>query len=314
MIIHPQVLFVTNKDDFACDYLIYNFLDKNVSYLRINSEDITKLGITYHPDYSEITFSNIQYNLSKVKSVYFRRAPTVFPPALNDVDSPFINRERRDFFEGLYCSLDVKWINPIFSTYRAERKLLQLNIAEKLGFNIPKTIVSNDPEKILHFFNISAGSGCIIKPISHGLQVTDEGTYSIYTSEITSLDWLNTDELFESPVLIQEKINNYRDIRVTVVGKQIFAVEIEKNDPDSIDWRIQDVVKQYRKHELPEQIIQRIYSLHRELDLTYSAIDFILTPEGKYIFLETNPAGEWVWLEKELKLKISDAIIHELLS
>ncbi|WP_035295404.1 hypothetical protein [Brevibacillus thermoruber] len=311
MIIHPRVLFVTNKDDFACDYLIYRFLHKQVPYLRLNSEDITEVSISFQPDNVEVLFDNIKYELSYVKSVYFRRAPTVFPPALNENDTPFINRERRDFFEGLYCSLDVKWINPVFATYRAERKLLQLNVAEKLGFYIPKTIVSNDPVKILNFVNLC--NECIIKPISHGLQITNEGTYSIYTSEITSLDWLETDKLFESPVLIQEKISNYRDIRVTVVGDHVFAVEIEKNDPCSVDWRAPDIVKGYRIHQLPEYIIRQIYSLHRVLDLTYSAIDFILTPEGKYVFLETNPAGEWVWLEKELGLKISDAIIDELL-
>ncbi|WP_440970920.1 hypothetical protein ACSS6N_09555 [Peribacillus frigoritolerans] len=310
MIIEPQVLFVTNKDDFACDYLIYKFLDKQVPYLRLNSEDITEISISYQPDQVEVRHETLRYNLSQVKSVYFRRAPTIFPPAVNEMDTQFINRERRDFFEGLYCSLDAKWINPIFATYQAERKLLQLNVAEKLGLDIPKTIVSNDPLIILDFVD---DKECIIKPISHGLQVTDTNVYSIYTSELDSLESLRTDMLLESPVLIQEKISNYRDIRVTVVGPHVFAVEIEKNDTNNVDWRVPDIVKGYRKHELPEKIIRQIHSLHNALNLRYSAIDFILTPEGKYVFLETNPAGEWVWLEKELNLNISDAIIQELL-
>jgi glutathione synthase/RimK-type ligase-like ATP-grasp enzyme len=310
--IYPQVMFVTNKDDFACDYLIYRFLDKQVPYLRLNSEDITEVSISYQPDKIEVLFEDLNYNLCNVKSVYFRRAPTVFPPALNEIDTQFINRERRDFLEGLYCSLDAKWINPIFSTYRSERKLLQLHTAKKIGLYTPKTIVSNDPVKIIEFVNRC--DGCIIKPISHGLQVTNEGVYSIYTSEVSSVDLLETDKLFESPVLIQERINNHRDIRVTIVGKHVFAVEIEKNNPDEVDWRAPDIVKGYQKHELPEHIIHQLYSLHKVLNISYSAIDFILTPEGKYIFLETNPAGEWVWLEKELDLKISDSIINELLS
>ncbi|UOK56179.1 hypothetical protein MGI18_14175 [Bacillus sp. OVS6] len=184
-------------------------------------------------------------------------------------------------------------------------------MAEKLGLDIPKTIVSNDPLIILDFVD---DKECIIKPISHGLQVTETNVYSIYTSELDSLESLRTDMLLEAPVLIQEKISNYRDIRVTVVGPHVFAVEIEKNDTNNVDWRVPDIVKGYRKHELPEKIIRQIHSLHNALNLRYSAIDFILTPEGKYVFLETNPAGEWVWLEKELNLNISDAIIQELLS
>ncbi|WP_341837106.1 hypothetical protein WJU16_04385 [Chitinophaga pollutisoli] len=32
--------------------------------------------------------------------------------------------------------------------------------------------------------------------------------------------------------------------------------------------------------------------------LNYGAIDLILTPEGKYYFLELNAAGEFFWLDK----------------
>jgi glutathione synthase/RimK-type ligase-like ATP-grasp enzyme len=312
MIIYPEVLFVTSKDDFATDYLIYQFKDQGVPYFRLNSEDITELGLSFQPGQITVTVNHVMYNLANVKSVYFRRAPTVFPNALHPSDTPFINRERKDFFEGLYLSLDAKWINPIFPTYMAERKLFQLQVANKIGFKAPNTIVSNDPLEVRRF--IETHKQCIMKPISHGLQVTEEGTFSIYTSEITDLQWLETDKLFESPVLIQNKIENHRDIRVTVVGPKIFAVEITKHDPSFVDWRQPNIVKTYDYHNLPEQIKDKILLLHESLHLTYSALDFILTPVGEYIFLETNPAGEWVWLEKELDLQISNAIIDELLT
>ena len=64
---------------------------------------------------------------------------------------------------------------------------------------------------------------------------------------------------------------------------------------------------------MPNKICNEIYSLHKKLNLVYSAFDFILTTEGQYVFLETNPAGEWVWLEKELNIDISKALLKELL-
>jgi len=48
--------------------------------------------------------------------------------------------------------------------------------------------------------------------------------------------------------------------------------------------------------------------------LNYGAIDIILTPEGKHVFLELNPAGEFFWLERAPGLPISDAIADLLLS
>ena len=31
--------------------------------------------------------------------------------------------------------------------------------------------------------------------------------------------------------------------------------------------------------------------------LQYSAVDFIVTPDGRYVFLEANAVGEWFWLQ-----------------
>ena len=47
--------------------------------------------------------------------------------------------------------------------------------------------------------------------------------------------------------------------------------------------------------------------------LNYGAIDIILTPDGKLVFLELNPCGEFFWLEHSAGLPISDAIADVLL-
>ena len=165
------------------------------------------------------------------------------------------------------------------------------------------------PVEILNF--IKANERCIIKPICHGLQISKEGAFSIYTSEITDLSIFEKSEIFECPAFIQRKVENFRDIRATVIGNKIFAVEIEKECPDDVDWRYPDIKKTYNVHKLPHSLQNLMFKLHKKL--IYSAFDFILTPSGEYYFLETNPAGEWVWLERELGLPISTAIINELI-
>ncbi|AOY74993.1 hypothetical protein [Clostridium formicaceticum] len=313
MTVYPKVLFVTNKDDLAIDYLIYKFMDRKIPYLRLNSEDITQIGMTYGFGKSvNLKYQDYEYSFEKLQSAYFRRAPSIFPNTHDLNDMKFINGERKDFFEGLYLSLNCKWVNPIFATYKAERKIYQLSLAKELGFKTPNSIVSNSSKQLLNF--IENNGTCIIKPICHGLQVTPQGSYSIYTSEIKDINWLKQDIIFESPVFVQNKIKNYRDIRATVVGKEIFAVEIETNDSEKTDWRKPNIIKEYKLHKLPEPLTNLMFRLHEELNLVYSAFDFVLTPSGEYYFLETNPAGEWVWLERELNLPISDAIIYELLN
>jgi glutathione synthase/RimK-type ligase-like ATP-grasp enzyme len=307
---YPEVLFITNKDDFATDYLIYKFRDNKIPYFRVNSEDITEYIITYSPETTTLIIDDTHYYLSEVRSVYFRRAPTIFPKAINLEDTNFLNKERRDFLEGIFLTLKAKWINPLYPTYIGERKLFQLNLARKMGFKIPNTISSNRPTDIISF--MQTNKNCIIKPISQGLQITTNGVYSIYTSSINESDIKNKEHLFESPILVQERINNSCDIRVTVVNNDIFSVAIKKDKPDEVDWRSPDIIKKYTIHELPQELALKILDLNKELNLTYSAMDFILTPDNEYFFLEVNPVGEWVWLEKELNLPISEAIIKNL--
>ena len=49
------------------------------------------------------------------------------------------------------------------------------------------------------------------------------------------------------------------------------------------------------------------------LDLVFGVIDFIVTPDDQYVFLEVNPSGEWGMLEQKLELPIGAAIAHSLL-
>ncbi|MEV4245300.1 hypothetical protein AB0J63_18065 [Streptosporangium canum] len=48
--------------------------------------------------------------------------------------------------------------------------------------------------------------------------------------------------------------------------------------------------------------------------LTYGAIDLILTPDGRYVFLEINPNGQFLWIEDATGLPIGAAIGDLLMS
>ena len=48
------------------------------------------------------------------------------------------------------------------------------------------------------------------------------------------------------------------------------------------------------------------------LGLNYGAFDFIVTPEGRHVFLEVNPAGEFMWLMRNPGLPIHEALADVL--
>ena len=45
-----------------------------------------------------------------------------------------------------------------------------------------------------------------------------------------------------------------------------------------------------------------------EMGLAYATVDFVITSEGRWVFLEANPGGNYGWLEASTELPISAAL------
>jgi glutathione synthase/RimK-type ligase-like ATP-grasp enzyme len=97
----------------------------------------------------------------------------------------------------------------------------------------------------------------------------------------------------------------------------VFAVAIDsQRDPHARhDWRHSQRQRlPFVPHRLPPEIESRCIALVERLQLSFGAIDMILTPDGRYVFIEINPNGEYDWIEHKTALPITDAICDLLLS
>ena len=50
----------------------------------------------------------------------------------------------------------------------------------------------------------------------------------------------------------------------------------------------------------------------RRSGFVYGAFDFIVTPEGRYVFLEINPGGQYMWVEAKTEMPITEALADAL--
>jgi hypothetical protein len=48
---------------------------------------------------------------------------------------------------------------------------------------------------------------------------------------------------------------------------------------------------------LPPETTGKLHALMQRLGLVYGAIDLRLTPEGRDVFFEINPAGQFLYIE-----------------
>jgi glutathione synthase/RimK-type ligase-like ATP-grasp enzyme len=237
-------------------------------------------------------------DLTKVRSVWHRHyTPGEPPDTLSAEEQLFARQEMRSALAALQHAFDWFWVNNPDRTRIAQSKGLQLKIATELGFRIPRTLITNDAARVREFFHENGGE-IIYKPFNSGFFAGTERV--CYTTPLKLSDLDNLDLIRLTPGIFQENIRKSFELRITVVGRSVFATEIHSQAlaESRNDWRevaADDLV--HRPHMLPEQIERRCLELLDRLGLAYGAMDLILTPDGEYVFLENNPAGQFGWIE-----------------
>ena len=139
----------------------------------------------------------------------------------------------------------------------------------------------------------------------------------VFTNPLSASDLEGLDGLRLCPMTFQEKVEKASELRVTVVGSRVFAAAIDSNalERSRTDWRREGLalIDRWKTCDLPAAVERGLLALMDALGLNYGAADFIVTPEGRHVFLELNPAGEFFWLERENGLPISEALADVLL-
>ncbi|MGB8346821.1 MAG: hypothetical protein WCD86_18175, partial [Ktedonobacteraceae bacterium] len=211
---------------------------------------------------------------------------------------------KRSFYCSLaMISLRIPWDKPF-----------QLHVARSCGFEIPPSLITNDPEAAISFFEQCNGE-MIYKTLSGGMIMSDTGDpLSIYTSQVTADHLQEGSPIHHTACLFQARVPKKIELRITVIGSQVFAAEIHSQHSEStaIDWRRSYSDLLYEIHQLPEEIAEKCLLLVQRFGLVFGAIDMILTPDDRYIFLELNPNGQWAWIEHATGLPLCATLVDLL--
>jgi len=197
---------------------------------------------------------------------------------------------------------------------RAESKVYQLALAHQIGFHIPETIITNQPGAIRRFYDVCGGD-IIAKPLRRGYFDYGDKQTCVFTETISKDDLIDEEGLRLAPVIYQQCIAKECDIRVTVVGTEIYTAAIHSQSvPSAVtDWRKSETDDlPHSRHDLPDNVSSLCLQLLNEMNLSFGAIDLVLTSGGEYYFLEVNPNGQWLWIEDRLGFPISLSIARWL--
>lgn len=290
---------------------------------RFPSRNTLALALTQTGLSLRIEDGGAEADLMRVKSVWYRRPGT--PKADDSLPKEyreFAIKETEAALRTLYSLIKAFWLyHPLNAPPLTNNKLHQLKTAREVGLEAPETIITNSPPEAMSFA-IANDWRIVIKTISghyfaRGREPADDPeTFGIYTNPVPERalrEYLTDIRL--TPVFLQRYVPKKVELRITVVGARIFTCAIHSQDSERTkhDWRRYDFANvRHEPYQLPQDIEAKLLRLMKRWELSFGAIDMILTPDDRYVFLEINPNGQWGWIEGITGMPISRAIAELL--
>ena len=222
-----MIFIITHQSDYTADFLINKLNKLEVAYFRFNTDN---------PPFDLLDLSNINGQFSEsnfiksIRSVWYRRRSMPIFDAKNKENNLFLSKEYQYYLSNIFALIDnAKWMSLPEFIEKAENKLLQLDIARKLGFKTPKPLVSTSRSKIVNFIK-EFDNGAIIKPLRENQFINSERSHKIFTNVVHSKDIELLEEETLFPSIYQENIEKEYELRVTVVDNQYFVGKVDSQN------------------------------------------------------------------------------------
>ena len=303
------------------------------SYIRLNGEDldggaVIRVEISGKETDLRLVTEDNELQLTKARAVWYRRwlsdrrhdRATLLTSRVGERLHFDIKRhltlESRRLSSFLFARFaDLPWLSDPESSQLD--KLRALELAAEAGLTTPATLVTSERRQVQQF--AKAHGTLITKPISEAqIFLDEEWVHFMYTSV---LDRAAVDELPEHfvPSLFQEKVEKKFELRVFYLDGDCNAMAIfsQLDSQTQADFRRYNHTRPNRNvpYRLSPVTVGCIQRLMARLRLETGSLDLIRTPEGRDVFLEINPIGQFGMVSKpcnyQLERKIAEALIRK---
>jgi glutathione synthase/RimK-type ligase-like ATP-grasp enzyme len=226
-------------------------------------------------------------------------------PKTNSADDQFAVAEERRFAKWLiemqHESLAIRWINSPPSALSAENKFLQLKMARSLGIAVPRTLVTTEPDRFRAF--VESEEVLVAKPLTaYSWEYLSGESVAAFAAV---LDTRRARELSDQDIALcvtmyQQCIAKVADVRMVIMGEDLFAYKVIQNGEQHFDYRIGFFKRDHLRFEeipVPAPLKKRIIDFMASMKINFASADFALTADGEFVFLDLNPNGQWLFIE-----------------
>jgi glutathione synthase/RimK-type ligase-like ATP-grasp enzyme len=246
----------------------------------------------------------VDYPLSGFAGVYVR---LLDDNALPEMQSLAPNDPQRFHCRALHDAL-IRWIeiapcrvvNRLSPMGSNGSKPYQSQLIAAAGFHVPETLITNEPGLVRAF--LREHDRVIYKSVSSVRSIVDT---------LNPADDARLERIRWCPTQFQAFVEG-TNVRVHVVGRQVFAASAET---EAVDYRYahrQGGGTELRAVELDDELAERCVELAQSLGLPFAGVDLKFAPDGKVYCFEVNPSPGFSYFEAATEQPISLAVARYL--
>jgi hypothetical protein len=310
-----KILIVSSSQDTTAPFVEKSLTERGYRVVWYRTDLVAKGYVSANLYIDPTVDAQFVYNGENIDlcsiGAAWQRKPTVEIQFADKARGLSLTKEVRALQDGIWDILPTSiWVNHPTDIRNGELKIPQLLLAKQIGFSVPQTILSNRWDVIK---NRLSGDDVILK-MARGLLYEDKSVKVLYTTPLSKQNLPEDSNPF--PGIWQPFVKKKREWRVTVVGEKIFSVAVYSDDDAKDDWRKYDGTGHvtFKQEPFPLELERKCLLMLKKMNLRYGAFDFIEELDGKITFLEVNPSGQYLWLERLLGLPISEAVADLLIA
>ena len=215
-------------------------------------------------------------------------APDVLPAIYAEAETGLVA-----LFEDLPCTVANRYRGGMSNHSKPYQALL----LKECGFEVPDTLVTNDPAEARAFFDEHSGD-VICKSLS-GIRSIVRRVSHEHLSRLPLLRY--------GPAQFQRYIPG-DNVRVHVVGEQVFATRVHSDAVNYRYARLEGGNCELAEEALTPEIAKTCIRTSRRLELDFAGVDLKITPEGMVFCFEVNPSPGFAFYELGTGQPISAAL------
>lgn len=320
-----KILIITHsQDNESIEIVSQKIKERNGLPIRFNVDEYPlKYALSSCYEDGEwkvfLDYQGVRVSIHDVEAVWYRRSHNLGSGLSSVLDKEFVSSaygEIRTTLFGMLESLNCFQISKFSQYRRLDSKEEQMKIATHLGLKVPETCITNNPQEAKRF--VQQRPNGVISKMQSSFAIMKDGVENVvFTNLVKEEDLENIETLQFCPMQFQEKLEKKLELRITIVGNEVFtfAIDSQKSENAKVDWRKEgrSMITDWVPYELPLEIKEKLLQMMDIYQINYGAADIIVTPDDEYYFLEINSAGEFFWLDRLIDGAISEQIANVLL-